>query len=81
LEKPQSSFLDGGYNSRRPVSSIVAAAIDREVREIIENAHHQAQLILKTNRDLLEEIAQHLLEHEVLEGDILRSYLDRVQAP
>ncbi len=80
LEKPQSSFLDGSLNSRRPVSSIVAAAIDTEVREIIENAHHQAQLILKTNRDLLEEMTQHLLEHEVLEGDILRSYLDRVQA-
>ncbi|MGB6299996.1 MAG: ATP-dependent zinc metalloprotease FtsH [Rivularia sp. (in: cyanobacteria)] len=80
LEKPQSSFLDGLSNSRREVSSIVAAAIDREVREIIENAHHQALLILKTNRDLLEEMTQHLLEHEVLEGDILRSYLDRVQA-
>ncbi|MEA5598500.1 ATP-dependent zinc metalloprotease FtsH [Rivularia sp. UHCC 0363] len=81
MEKPQSSFLDGGYNSRRPVSPIVAGAIDREVREMIENAHHQAQLILKTNRDLLEEMAQHLLEHEVLEGDILRSYLSRVKAP
>lgn len=79
LEKPQSSFLDGSSNSRRAVSPVVAAAIDREVREIIENAHHQALLILKTNRDLLEEMTQHLLEHEVLEGDILRSYLGRVQ--
>ncbi|MEO1432693.1 MAG: ATP-dependent zinc metalloprotease FtsH [Cyanobacteria bacterium J06633_8] len=81
LEKAQSSFLDGSPNSRRPVSSIVAAAIDREVREMIDNAHHQAILILKTNRDLLEEMAQYLLEHEVLEGEILYSYLNRVQAP
>ncbi len=81
LEKPQSSFLDNSPNSRRPVSSIVAAAIDTEVREIIENAHHQAQLILKTNRDLLEEMTQHLLKHEVLEGEELRSFLNRVQAP
>ena len=81
MEKPQSSFLDGSYNSRRTVSPILAGAIDREVKEIIENAHHQAQIILKTNRDLLEEIAQHLLEHEVLEGEELRSYLNRVQAP
>ena len=81
MEKPQSSFLDGSYNSRRPVSSIVAGAIDREVKEIIERAHNQALLILKTNRDLLEEMAQYLLEHEVLEGDILHSYLNRVQAP
>ncbi|MGB3652975.1 MAG: ATP-dependent zinc metalloprotease FtsH [Rivularia sp. (in: cyanobacteria)] len=80
MEKPQSSFLEGSHNSRRTVSPVLAAAIDREVKEIIDNAHHQAQLILKTNRDLLEEIAQHLLEHEVLEGDILRSYLNRVQA-
>lgn len=81
MEKPQSSFLDGSFNSRRSVSSVVATAIDTEVKEIIETAHHQAILILKTNRDLLEEIAQHLLEHEILEGDILRSYLNRVQAP
>ncbi len=81
LEKPQSSFLDDSPNSRRPVSSIVAAAIDTEVREIIENAHHQAQLILKTNRDLLEEMTQHLLKHEVLEGEELRSFLNQVQAP
>jgi len=81
MEKPQSSFLDGSLNSRRSVSSVVAAAIDREVREIIETAHHQAILILKTNRDLLEEIAQHLLEQEILEGEELRSYLNRVQAP
>ena len=81
MQKPQSEFLDGSYNSRRPVSSIVAAAIDREVKDIIENAYHQARLILKTNRNLLEEMAQHLLEHEVLEGDILRSYLNQVKAP
>ncbi|NJM24124.1 MAG: ATP-dependent zinc metalloprotease FtsH [Richelia sp. RM2_1_2] len=81
MEKPQSSFLDGSSNSRRSVSPIVAGAIDREIREMIENAHHQALLILKTNRDLLEEIAQHLLEHEVLEGDELHSYLSRVKAP
>ncbi|AFY57512.1 ATP-dependent metalloprotease FtsH [Rivularia sp. PCC 7116] len=80
LEKAQSSFLDGSPNSRRSVSSVVAAAIDREVREMIENAHHQAILILKTNRDLLEEMAQYLLEHEVLEGDVLYSFLNRVQA-
>ena len=80
MEKPQSSFLDSSPNSRRSVSSIVAGAIDKEIREIIENAHHQALLILKTNRDLLEEMTQHLLEHEILEGEELRSYLDRVQA-
>ncbi|MEL6461982.1 MAG: ATP-dependent zinc metalloprotease FtsH [Cyanobacteria bacterium J06621_15] len=80
MEKPQSSFL-GSPNSRRSVSSIVAAAIDREVKEMIENAHHQAILILKTNRDLLEEMTQHLLEQEVLEGEELHSYLNRVKAP
>ena len=81
MEKSQSSFLDGAYNSRRPVSSTIATAIDREIKQIIETAHNQALLILKTNRDLLEEIAQHLLEHEILEGEELRFYLNRVEAP
>jgi cell division protease FtsH len=80
FEQMQQDFL-GGQTTRRPVSSETAAQIDREVKTIVNNAHAVAQSILIKNRDLLEELAQRLLEKEVLEGACLRDYLQRVQIP
>jgi cell division protease FtsH len=81
FEKPQSQFLEGMPAPRRSVSPQVNEIIDREVKAITDGAHHIALTILTTNRELLEETAQALLETEVLEGQALRSRLDRVQLP
>jgi cell division protease FtsH len=76
----QMNFLgDGGMNPRRNVSDETALAIDREVKEIVEAAHGQAQDILSHNRDLLEEIAGQILETEVIEGEQLQTLLGKVQ--
>ena len=76
----QMNFLaDGGMNPRRNVSDETALAIDREVKEIVETAHGQAKDILNHNRDLLEEIAQQILETEVIEGEQLQTLLGQVQ--
>ncbi|MCT7951820.1 ATP-dependent zinc metalloprotease FtsH4 [Ancylothrix sp. C2] len=78
----QNSFLgEGGMNPRRAVSPETAKAIDGEVKEIVENAHQQALDILNQNRDLLEEIAQRILEVEVIEGDQLQNLLAQVRSP
>ncbi|WP_316432194.1 hypothetical protein [Leptolyngbya sp. NK1-12] len=37
--------------------------------------------ILRHNQALLEETAQTLLQKEILEGEELRSYLDRAESP
>ena len=59
----QSSFLDSGMpNARRNMSEETARAIDAEVKGLVEAAHEQALTILQNNRDLLESIAQQLLE-------------------
>ena len=55
--------------------------IDREVKEIVDGAHHIALSILDQNRDLLEETAQTLLQREILEGAELREQLDKVKVP
>jgi cell division protease FtsH len=74
------SFLGGeGMNPRRSVSDQTAKAIDEEVKEIVETAHQQALDILNNNRELLEEIAQKILETEVIEGEELQTLLDRAQ--
>jgi cell division protease FtsH len=76
----QSMFLgDGMPNPRRVVSDQTALAIDQEVKDIVESAHQQALAILNQNRELLETLANQLLETEVIEGETLTQLLDQVQ--
>ncbi|MEL6230405.1 MAG: ATP-dependent zinc metalloprotease FtsH [Cyanobacteria bacterium J06627_3] len=76
----QSSFLDSGMpNARRNMSEETARAIDAEVKSLVEAAHEHALGILRSNRDLLENISQQLLKEEVIEGDVLREMLAQVK--
>ena len=78
----RNTFLDGGMpNARRPISEETAKAIDEEVKSIVEAGHRRALDILKQNRDLLETLAQQLIEDEVIEGPPLREQLKQVQDP
>lgn len=80
-EKRQSAnFLGGGsINPRRIVSEETAQAIDEEVKQIVDSGHQQALSILNQNRELLEMIAQKLLNTEVIEGEALQILLDKVK--
>lgn len=81
FEKVQQQFLEGYSNPRRAISPQVAAEIDREVKEIVDHAHHIALSILQNNRNLLEETAQLLLQKEILEGAELREFLSKANVP
>jgi cell division protease FtsH len=81
FEKIQQQFIEGYGNPRRSISPQMTQEIDREVKEIVDNAHHVALSILQNNRDLLEEIAQELLQKEILEGSYLRERLTQAKAP
>ena len=70
-----SRFLSGPSNPRRVVSDATAQAIDREVRNLVDRAHERALSILSGNRELLESIAEKILEKEVIEGDDLKGLL------
>ena len=59
----------------------MTAIIDHEVQQIIDNAHEIAQSVLRLNRSLLEEVAQKLLDDEVLEGETLQKFLKRAKSP
>ncbi len=65
-------FLDTPWTTKRDYSEEKAAEIDREVEVVIERAHHQVQELLTARKPLLAELAQRLLEREVLEGEELR---------
>lgn len=78
----QNNFLGNGMaNPRRMVSDETAKAIDEEVKDIVETGHQQALDILNNNRDLLETIAQQILEVEVIEGSNLQDLLNQAQLP
>ena len=81
FEKVQQQFIEGYGNPRRSVSPKVAEEIDREVKQIVDNAHHIALSILHENRDLLQQTAEELLQKEILEGAQLREHLKQARVP
>ncbi|GCE65192.1 ATP-dependent zinc metalloprotease FtsH [cyanobiont of Ornithocercus magnificus] len=74
-------FLGGSSSPRRDVSDATAQAIDREVRELVDQGHDSALAILRHNLALLETIAQRILEKEVIEGDELKEMLSASAMP
>ena len=74
-------FLGNGNNPRRAVSDATAQAIDKEVRDLVDDAHEMALKILRNNLSLLESISQKILEEEVIEGDNLKSLLAESKMP
>ncbi len=74
-------FLGNGNNPRRSVSDATAQAIDKEVRDLVDDAHETALNILRSNLPLLESISQKILKEEVIEGEDLKSLLAESKMP
>ena len=74
-------FLGNGNNPRRAVSDATAQAIDKEVRDLVDEAHEKALQILRNNLPLLESISKKILEEEVIEGDDLKTLLSETKMP
>ena len=67
LEQQEGSvFLGRDYNKSRNFSDAVALEIDQEVRRIITEQYEVTKKIIKENMDLLELIANTLLEYETI---------------
>ncbi len=67
FEHQESSvFLGRDYNKSRNFSGQVAFEIDQEQRKIINECYEKAKKVIKENRDLLDLIANALLENETL---------------
>ncbi|MBQ8235014.1 MAG: ATP-dependent zinc metalloprotease FtsH [Bacilli bacterium] len=61
-----SVFLGRDYNKNRNFSSNTGQAIDQAVKTIIEKCYDEAKKILKENRDLLDLLADTLIDKETL---------------
>ena len=67
LEQQEGSvFLGRDYNKSRNFSSQVAFEIDQEMRKIMDECYKKAEKILKENKDLLDLIANVLLDKETI---------------
>jgi cell division protease FtsH len=86
-KKEEQIFLGRELSQHRDYSEETAREIDAEVRRFIDAAYKTAFDVLGSNRDVLESIAQALLEREVLDANELAMIIagqplpNRVQPP
>ncbi len=81
IEKQQNHFIEGWQSPRRTVGEEVSQEIDREVKRFLDEAHRMALETLELNLSVLKDAAQHLLKDEILEGQALQQYLNRLEKP
>ena len=73
--KEEMIFLGREISEQRNYSEKVAEEIDEEVRRIIDKAYHTAKQVLTEHRAKLDELVEHVLEVETMEGDDLTGLL------
>jgi cell division protease FtsH len=72
-------FLGRDYGHQRDYSENVAAIVDSEIREMIENAHQEAFDILVANRETLDHMVEELLENETLNKEEIERIFKKVK--
>lgn len=70
-EREEMVFLGRSIAEHRNYSESIARKIDVEVRQLISTAYSRALEVMTTHRDLLDRLAQQLIQHETLgEADV-----------
>jgi cell division protease FtsH len=67
-KKEEAIFLGREITQHRDYSEDTAIQIDKEVKRIVNSGYEKAKSILSSNREVLERIAQALLEREVIDA-------------
>ena len=82
FEHQESSvFLGRDYNKSQNFSSKVAFEIDQEQRKIINECYEKTKKIISENKDLLELIANTLLEYETITKEQIDYLVENGQMP
>lgn len=73
------SYVDtqGEYSFKKPYSDTTAELIDEEVRKFINYAYERTRKLLEEKKELHDQVAQALLEHEVIH----KADLERILGP
>ncbi|HEY3933438.1 MAG TPA: ATP-dependent zinc metalloprotease FtsH [Gemmatimonadales bacterium] len=80
-EREQEVFLGREFGSRRETSERTAELVDEEVKRFVDEAFATALRLLRENHDLLERIAQALLERETIDRDDLDLLMKNLPLP
>jgi cell division protease FtsH len=62
-------FLGRDFTREKNYSEEIAAAIDREIKQIMDSSFVKSKAIINEHRDMLDAIAKTLLEKETIEGN------------
>ena len=73
-------FMGRDYGHQRDYSENIAAKVDGEIRNLIENAHQEAFDILVENRTTLDAMVLHLLEKETLNKEEIAAIFAKVNS-
>jgi cell division protease FtsH len=71
-------FLGRDIMDRRDYSEEAAAAIDAQVRAILDRAYQRAQDILRTHKDKLTRVAETLIEQETVDREMFQNLMQEV---
>ena len=69
-------FMGRDIASDRDFSDTTAAAIDEEVTQLVNRAYERAKEVLTDNREVLDKLAQMLVEKETVDADELQELLN-----
>ena len=76
----ESKYLDRSASLN--CADVTAAGIDEEVMELLKNSYEEAKRLLMENREILDDIAAHLIEKETITGDeFMKIYCDKKGIP
>jgi len=67
--RTQFSWLAEEFGEKAPISEEMSAKIDAEISKIIDSSYKEAKRILSEKREILDKVANRLLEVETIDGD------------
>ncbi|MCK4671870.1 MAG: cell division protein FtsH, partial [Candidatus Aegiribacteria sp.] len=78
-ETSDTIFLGREFNRTRDYSENTARVIDSEVKRFVEEAYSTARVILNDNKDIVERIAEQLLEKETISSSEINSIFQELR--
>jgi cell division protease FtsH len=75
-KKEEQVFLGKEFNRHQDYSENTALQIDAEIKRIVSEQYQRAERTLAENKQVLQRVAEALLEHEVLDADQLRALIE-----
>jgi cell division protease FtsH len=80
-KKDEAIFLGREIAQHRDYSEDTAIQIDKEVKRIVSKGYERAKSVLSNNRDVLERIAQALLDREVIDANEVKMLMEGKTLP